>query len=81
MTSATPFTEMKYERVPLAEMKTQYEDLQRRLQSADASDARLDVTEVSCGGVRWTTLGGTLLQTGQLTFTPWNGVFFELQRR
>lgn len=47
------------------------------LQSADA---KLDVTEVSCGGVQWATVGGTLLQTGQRTFAPWNGVFFELQR-
>jgi M3 family oligoendopeptidase len=36
MTSATPFLEMTYERVPLDEMKSKYEDLQRRLPSADA---------------------------------------------
>jgi hypothetical protein len=45
------------------------------------ADSRLDVTEVACGGVRWTTLGGTLLQAGKRAFAPWNGVFFELQRR
>ena len=37
MSSAIPFTEMKYGRVPLAGMKSQYEDLQRRLPSADAA--------------------------------------------
>ena len=47
----------------------------------EGADAKLDVTEVSCGGVRWTTLGGTLLQAGKRAFAPWNGVFFELQRR
>ena len=46
-----------------------------------ATDVKLDVTEVSCGGVPWTTLGGVLLQTGKRAFAPWNGVFFELQRR
>lgn len=45
------------------------------------ADAKLNVTEVSCDGVRWTTLGGTLLQAGKRAFAPWNGVFFELQRR
>jgi hypothetical protein len=46
-----------------------------------ATDAKLDIIEVSCGGVPWTTLGGILLQTGRHAFAPWNGVFFELQRR
>lgn len=44
------------------------------------ADVKLDVTEVSCGGVPWTTLGGTLLQSGKRAFAPWNGVFFELRR-
>lgn len=46
-----------------------------------ATDVKLDVTGVSCGGVPWTTLGGTLLQAGKRAFAPWNGVFFELQRQ
>jgi len=37
MIASTPFTEMKYERVPLDELKSRYEDLQRRLASADAA--------------------------------------------
>jgi len=44
-------------------------------------EGRIEVTEVTCGGVPWPTLGGTLLQTGKRTLAPWNGVFFELQRR
>lgn len=46
-----------------------------------AGDSKLEITEVNCGGVPWPTLGGALLQTGKHTFAPWNGVFFELQRR
>ena len=37
MIATTPFTEMKYERVPLDEMKSKHEELQRRLPSADAA--------------------------------------------
>jgi len=45
-------------------------------------DTKLDVTEVSCGGVHWTTLGGTLIVSpAGRAFAPWNGVFFELKRR
>ena len=33
---ATPFVEMEYQRVPLEEMKSQYDELLRRLPSADA---------------------------------------------
>jgi M3 family oligoendopeptidase len=37
MTAAAPFAEMKYERVPLVELKSKYEDLQRQLPMADAA--------------------------------------------
>ena len=37
MISAALFTEMKYERVPLDEMKSKHDDLRRRLPSADAA--------------------------------------------
>ena len=37
MTTATPFVEMEYRRVPLDELKAKYEDLRRRLASADGS--------------------------------------------
>ena len=37
MIATTPFTEMKYERVPLDEIKAKHDDLQRRLPSADAA--------------------------------------------
>ncbi|HWA13206.1 MAG TPA: hypothetical protein VHA15_08940 [Burkholderiales bacterium] len=46
------------------------------------SDTKLEITEVACGGVRWGTLGGTLLiSPAGRAFAPWGGVFFELQRR
>ena len=45
-------------------------------------DTKLDVTEISCGGVHWTTLGGILIVSpAGRAFAPWTGVFFELQRR
>jgi M3 family oligoendopeptidase len=37
MIATTPFTEMKYERVPLDEMKSKHDELQRRLPAADAA--------------------------------------------
>lgn len=44
-------------------------------------DTPLQITEISCGGVDWATLGGTLfVSPAGRTFAPWNGVFFELQR-
>lgn len=46
------------------------------------ADTPLEITEVSCGGVNWATLGGAvLLSPAGRAFAPWNGVFFELQRR
>lgn len=45
-------------------------------------DTNLEITEISCGGVRWTTLGGTLVATPNgRVFALWGGVFFELQKR
>lgn len=45
-------------------------------------DTLLEINEVSCGGVPWTTLGGVLIVSpAGRAFAPWNGVFFELQRR
>ena len=35
MIASTPFKEMKYERIPLDEIKAKHDDLQRRLPSAD----------------------------------------------
>src|SRR5688572_23129398 len=36
MASAIPFSKMEYQRIPLDELKIQYEGLQERLRSADA---------------------------------------------
>ena len=45
-------------------------------------DTLLEITEVSCGGVQWGTLGGVLvISPAGRTFAPWNGVFFEVKRR
>jgi hypothetical protein len=45
-------------------------------------DTRLEITEIACGGLHWGTLGGLLLiSPAGRAFAPWNGVFFELQRR
>ena len=44
-------------------------------------DTMLDITDISCGGVHWATLGGTLfVSPAGRAFSPWDGVFFELQR-
>jgi hypothetical protein len=45
-------------------------------------ETKLEITDIVCGGVRWGTLGGTLfVSPAGRAFAPWNGVFFELQRR
>lgn len=43
---------------------------------------QLRLTEVLCAGEEWTAPGGLLLWTGpDRAYTPWDGVFFELERR
>lgn len=42
---------------------------------------RLGLTEVFCGGTRWTAMGGLLIWVAQnRLYTVWDGVFFELRR-
>src|SRR5678815_144157 len=65
MSSATSFVEMEYQRVPLEDMKTQYEGLQRRLPSADARGIVEIVRE-------WTQLRSryqTMSQLNQVRYT------------
>lgn len=48
----------------------------------DGAGASLGITVTSCGGEKWMTIGGVLLRVSeQRAFTPWDGVFFELERR
>jgi M3 family oligoendopeptidase len=56
MNTTTAFAEMKYERVSLEEMKTQYEDLQQRLASADARGIIEIVREWTRLRSRWQTM-------------------------
>jgi hypothetical protein len=43
---------------------------------------RIRITEILCAGQEWTGPGGLLLWTGtDRAYTPWDGVFFELERR
>jgi len=63
--SATPFVEMEYQRVPLEELKSQYDDLQRRLPSADARGL-IDIVR------EWTHLRSryqTMSQLNQVRYT------------
>src|SRR5262245_43152435 len=46
-----------------------------------AARNQLRVMEASCGGVRWTGLGATMLQLDRdHALAPWDGVFFALER-
>jgi hypothetical protein len=43
---------------------------------------RLRLTEITCGGEDWIAPGGLLIWTGaDRALTPWEGAFFELERR
>jgi uncharacterized membrane protein len=44
--------------------------------------AGLQLLEVTCEGTQWPALGGRLLQiAGERGLAPWDGVFFELEKR
>src|SRR5262245_46709352 len=69
MSSTPSFAEMKYQRVPIEQMRARYEDLQHRLKSADAAGI-VDVVR------DW-----TLLRSQHQTMSSLNEVQFTIDTR